>query len=211
MSRTPLVRPPRFAQGGGAASAFGNSGAPAVPVPTSRRGRELAVQYADDERGRFTERVFVCPPFSPLAPGGPTVAAAQQVQTVQITSNRTSFVRLVAMRGILFNTDQALPLSGLELSFLKLRVQINGEEDFSTSGNSSNPVSFATCFADVDAPWFWWACPPRLRVGDNIEVTVTNFAPVGDGAPTLTPEVAFRLVDDEWWQALYGGDYDLER
>ena len=205
--RTPLVRIPRFASGGGAASAYGNSGAPAVPVPDSRRGRELAVEYADDERGRFTERVFVCPPFSPLTPGGPTVATATQMQTVKVTSNRTSFVRLVAMRGVLFNSD-VLPLTGLELAQLKLRVQINGEEDFSTSGDSSLPTSFAILFADVDAPWFWWACPPRLRSSDNIEVTVTNFAPAVEGAPTLTPEVAFRLVDDEWWRALYGGDYD---
>jgi hypothetical protein len=207
MSRNPLVRPPRFAMGGGAASAFGTSGAPAVPVPTSSRGRELAVQYADDERGRFTERVFVCPPFSPLAPGGPTVPAAVQMQTVKITSNRTSFGRLVAMRGVLFNSD-TLPLSGLELAFLKIRVQINGEEDFSTSGDASNPASFSMLFANVDAPWFWWACPPRVRTGDNIEVTVTNFSPTGDDAPTLTPEVAFRIVDEVWWRALYGGDYD---
>jgi hypothetical protein len=203
-TRTPLVRPARFAQGGGAADAFGISGAPSVPTPSSRRGRELQVQYADDERGRFTERVFVFPQFSALVPGGSTVSGAQQPQTVQIMSNRTSFVRLVALRGVLQNTND-LPLSGLELAQLLLRLQINGEEDLTTSGQQSNPASFATLFSEQTAPWFWFACPPRLRVGDVLQATVTNNADGGSG-PTLTPEVACRIVDDEWWRALYGGD-----
>ena len=208
--RIPLVRPARFAQGGGSADSFGLSGAPAVPVPNSRRGRELAIQYADDERGRFTERVFIFPTFSPLAPGGPSVAAAMQSQTIQIMSNRTSFVRLVALRGILSFTNN-LPLTGLELAQLLLRLQINGEEDLTTSGQQSNPASFATLFANQTAPWFWMACPPRLRVGDILQATVTNNAVAGEGAPTLTPEVTCRIVDDEWWRALYGGDYDDEQ
>ena len=207
-SRVPLVRPPRFAQGGGAADAFALSGAPAVPVPSSRRGRELAIQYADDERGRFTERVFIFPQFAALVPGGSSVVGAQQAQTVQVMSNRTSFVRLVALRGILQNSS-ALPLTGLELAQLQLRLQINGEEDLTTSGQQSNPASFATLFANQTAPWFWMACPPRLRVGDILQATCTNNASA-DGGATLTPEVSCRLVDDEWWRALYGGDYDDE-
>jgi hypothetical protein len=205
--RTPLVRPPRFAQGGGAADAFdGMSGAPAVPTPNSRRGRELQIQYADDERGRFTERVFIFPQFADLNPGGAFVAGAQQAQTIQIMSNRTSFVRLVALRGILQNTS-VLPVSGLELAQLQLRLQINGEEDLTTSGQQSNPASFATLFAEQTAPWFWFACPPRLRVGDILQATVTNVSPaVGGSSAILTPEVACRIVDDEWWRALYGGD-----
>jgi hypothetical protein len=205
--RIPLVRPARFAQGGGSADSFGLSGAPAVPVPESRRGRELAIQYADDERGRFTERVFIFPQFSALVAGGSSVPGAVQAQTVQIMSNRTSFVRLVAVRGILQNTS-VLPLTGLELAQLQLRLQINGEEDLTTSGQQSNPASFATLFANQTAPWFWMACPPRLRVGDILQATVTNNAAAGEGAPILTPEVACRIVDDEWWRALYGGDYD---
>lgn len=204
--RTPLVRPPRFAQGGGAASAFGElSGSPAVPTPDSRRGRELQIQYADDERGRFTERVFIFPQFAGLVAGGSTVAGATQQQVIQVMSNRTSFVRLVALRGILANSTTT-PLSGLELAALQLRLQINGEEDLTTSGQQSNPASFATLFAEQTAPWFWFACPPRLRVGDILEATVTNNLTVG-GA-TLTPEVACRIVDDQWWRALYGGDYE---
>jgi hypothetical protein len=203
MPRTPLVAPPRFAQGGGAAPAFGGSGAPAVPTADSRRGRELAVQYADDERGRFTERVFAFPQFPALAPGGSTVALATSTQQIEIVSNRTSFVRLVAMRGVLQNTD-ALPLTGLELANLMLRLQINGEEDLTTAGNGSSPASFATLFADVAAPWFWFAAPPRLRVSDMLQCTVTNTLAAGEGVASLTPEVVCRIVDDEWWQALYG-------
>jgi hypothetical protein len=206
MSRIPLVRPPRFAQGGGAASAFGEvSGAPAVPVPGTRRARLLDLQYADDERGRFTERVFVFPAFPALVAGGATVVGAQSFQTIQIMSNRTSFVRLVALRGILTNSN-TLPLTGLELANLQLRLQINGEEDLTTSGQQSNPASFATLFAEQTAPWFWFACPPRLRVGDILQATVTNTT-TGGGA-TLTPEVSCRIVDDEWWMALYGGGND---
>ena len=198
-NRTPLVRPPRFAQGGGAGDAFGISGAPAVPVPGTRRARMLDVQYADDERGRFTERIFEFPQFDLLDAGGGT-----DVQTIQVMSNRTSFVRLVALRGVLQFSSNT-PLTGLELAALFLRLQINGEEDLTTSGQQANPASFAMLFANESAPWFWFACPPRLRVGDILQATVTNNTIAGEGAANLTPEVAVRLVDDEWWQALYGG------
>lgn len=207
-NRSPLVRPPRFAQGGGVASAFGNSGAPSVPVPGTRRGRMLGIQYADDERGRFTERIFEFPQFPALTAGGSTVATAQSSQTIQVTSNRTSFLRLVALRGILQLSSG--DLTGFETANLMLRLQINGEEDLTTSGQKSNPSSFAMLFANPTAPWLWMACPPRLRVGDLIQATVTNVTPGGEGVPSLTPEIALRLVDDEWWRALYGGDFDDE-
>lgn len=198
MGDVPLVRPARFAQGGGAADAFGTSGAPGL----AHRG-DLAVEYSDDERGRFTERIFEFPQFAALAPGGSAVGAASDVQTIQVTSNRSSFVRLVALRGVLQFCDE-LPLTGLELANLQLRLQINGEEDLTTSGTTSSPSSFAALFANSAAPWLWLAAPPRLRVGDMVQATVTNTWPVGEGAPNLTPEVCLRLVDDEWWQSLYG-------
>ena len=202
-TRRPLVRPPRFSQGGGVAPAFGMSGAPAVPVPGSRRAQLLSLQYADDERGRFTERVFEFPQFAALLAGGPTVAGSVQTQTIQVTSNRTSFSRLVAVRGVL-QLSNVTPLTGLETANLLLRLQINGEEDLTTSGIQSSPSSFAMLFANQTAPWFWFACPPRLRTGDILEATVTNnFAISG---AELTPEVAVRLVDDEWYRALYGED-----
>jgi hypothetical protein len=197
----PLVRPPRFAQGGGAADAFGGSSAPGLAIPLTQRQHDLAIQYADDERGRFTERIFEFPQFAALLPGGFSVAGATQSQTVQVVSNRTSFVRLVAIRGVVQNSS-ILPLSGLELAQLMLRFQINGEEDLTTSGTVSNPASFAALFANAAAPWLWFAAPPRLRVGDTLMATVTNNASP-DGA-TLTPEVTCRLVDDQWWRSLYG-------
>jgi hypothetical protein len=202
MNRTPLVRPPRFAMGGGAASAFGNSGAPGVPSPTSRRAAALAIQYADDERGRFTERIFEFPQFNALAGGGAAIVAAQDTQQIEITSNRTDFVRLVALRGTLQATS-TLPLTGLELAQLMLRLQINGEEDLTTSGQTSNPVSFAALFANSAAPWLWFAAPPRLRVGDVLQATVTNIGPAIE-EHFLVPEVTCRIVDDQWWRALYG-------
>lgn len=210
-SRIPLVRPARFAGGGGVASAFGQSGAPAVPVPGSRRGQEIQIQYADDERGRFTERLFIFPQFAALQPGGPTALNSSDTQQVQITSNRTSFVRLVAMRGVL-QFSSVLPLTGLEEASLLLRLQINGEEDLITSGNQvNNGLSFASLFSADTAPWFWMAAPPRLRTSDILQATITNISVAGEGSPVLTPELSLRIVDDEWWRALYGGDFDDEQ
>lgn len=184
--RNPLVRPPQFAGGGGAADAFGGSGAPALPIPSSQRARDLIIQYADDERGRFTERVFEFPQFADLQPGGFSVAAANDFQQVQVSANRTSFVRLVAVRAVLQNSS-VLPLNGLEQAKLMLRLQINGEEDFTTGGIVSAPASFAMLFSEVAAPWFWFACPPRLRIADMLQATVTNIAAAIEGAPVLTP------------------------
>jgi len=199
--RIPLVRPPRLV-GGSVASAFGDSGAPGLPQPGSLEATDLAISYANDERGRWTERVFEFPQFLALAPGGASVAAAVNTQSIQVTGNRTDFVRLVAARGVLQNST-VVPLSGLETANLLLRLQINGEEDFTTSGpNISSPSSFAMLFANAAAPWFWYAAPPRLRIGEIVLATVTNNLALG-GA-TLTPEVALRFVDDEWWRELYG-------
>lgn len=201
-SRVPMIQPPRQLSGGGAAPAFGTMAGPA-PLANSRRGRLLALQYADDERGRFTERVFTIPQFSALAPGGPSVAAATQQQTVQMVSNRTSFVRLVAMRGVLQLSD-TLPLNGLETANLTMDVQLDGEENLFTSGDKqTRPPTFAELFATDTAPWFWFAAPPRLRVGDTMLVEVTNTFTVGTDIH-LTPAVSFRIVDDRWWQAMYG-------
>jgi hypothetical protein len=204
--RYPIVRTPRGAQGGGAPGAFAsNSGAPGlvVPTPGSRRARMLAMQYADDERGRLTERIFEFPQFPPLVPGGPTAAGSSATQTIMVTSNRSTFVRFVALRGVLQFTT-VLPLTGLELPNLMLRLQINGEEDLTTGGQVSSPSSFGALFSETAAPWLWLAAPPRLRSGDEIQATVTNITPGGEGGGTLTPEVCLRLVDDEWWRILYG-------
>jgi hypothetical protein len=193
--RWPLVRPPRQAQGGGAAAPFGNSGAPGIPMgSTSRSLRSL---NTGDERGRFTERVFVFPPFAGVVPGGDG-----QQSTIEVTSNRTGLMRLVALRGVILSATDPTPYDAANL---KLRLQINGTEDFTTSGQQVNPVSFAILFANTAAPWWWYACPPRIKSGDMLQVTITNTLPGGEGANIMVPEVALRLVDDEYWQAYYGG------
>ena len=200
--RIPLVRSPRQASGGGAASAFGLSGAPLVPVPQSRRGKIIQIQYADDERGRFTERIFSFPAFNALAPGGTAVSAATDESSVQIVSNRTSFVRLVALRGVLKLSD-TLPLTGFEEANLLLQVDINGEENLVTAGERTGTSSFAELFDNNNAPWFWFAAPPRLRVGEILNATITNdFA--ANTEINLTPALSARIVDDRWWQAMYG-------
>lgn len=199
--RSPLVAPPRLSQGGGAARPFGG-GAPGIADARSAAASDIALDAAENERGRFTERVFVFPQFPALAPGGAVVAGAQSSQQVLVTTNRSNLLRLVACRGIL-STSDTLPLTGLETAQLQLSLAINGLEELTTNGSTGGPASFATLFASNVAPWFWFAAPPLLRNGDTIQATVTNNASAEGGA-TLTPEVSLRLVDDEWWQALYG-------
>ena len=173
-----------------------------MPVPGSRRAALLALQYADDERGRFTERILKVEPFTPLDPGGAPVSTATQQRVNVVTSNRTSFVRVVAVRGVLKLSDS--PLTGLEEANLLLQVQLNGEELLVTSGETGGiPTSFAELFATDAAPWFWFAAPPRLRVGDTLVTIVTNDLPATSEIH-LTPAVSYRLVDDQWWQAMYG-------
>ena len=197
-SRMPLVRPPRFAGGGGASPSFGLSGAPDVPRPQSRRGKMLAIQVGDDERGRFTERVFTFPDFGAI-PG-----AGEDQEEVQIVSNRTSFVRLVAFRGVLANSS-VTPLTGLEEAQLLLKLSINGEEDAITNGKAASAASFAELFSPI-APWFWYAAPPRLRVGDIISATISNALPLSEESAELTPRLSLRIVDDQWWRAMYAHD-----
>lgn len=197
--RSPLVAPPRLAQGGAAARPFG-VGAPSMGNAMSGAAEDVARQVADNQRGRFTERIYVFPQFAGLAPGGPSSATSVQSQTIEVTSNRCPFVRLVACRGILQASD-TLPLTGLETANLLLSLSINGEEDLTTQGTTGGPASFASLFSSSAAPWLWFAAPPRLRNGDTVQATVTNNFAEG---PTLTPEIVLRLVDDEWWQALYG-------
>jgi hypothetical protein len=202
--RIPLVRPARFAGGGGDGPDFGQSGAPGMPQPGTQRARDLAVQYADDVRGRFTERMFEF-----TFPVGIVTGASAQ-QQVQIVSNRTSFVRLVAITGGLVSqialgigavTDGAIKLM---LAGLQLRLQINGEEDLTTNGQGSVPSTFAALFSPV-APWLWFAAPPRLRVSDQLQATVFNtFTGGGEGGNTLQPYLTARIVDDAWWRELYG-------
>ncbi len=191
--RYPMVRPARAASGGVANAPMGNSGAPGIPT----RGASLDADMGNDGRGRFTERIFVFPPFAPVAPGG-----GEQSSQIEVTSNRTKKMRMVAMRGIIKVATDPTPF---DTALLQLRLQINGVEDFTTSGQRVNPASFSILFASTAAPWFWWSAPPQLNAGDQLQCTVTNSGPISEGGNIMTPEVAVRLVDERYWLALYGG------
>lgn len=205
--RVALVRPPRTAMGGGAALPFG-SGAPGLPAPGSRRERLLAKQWRDDARGRWTERNFVFPDANDgagVAPGAQTNPGS----SIEVTSNHTSFVRLVAIKGtpyvagasVGYTTPANFSLNQAAV-FMRLRLQINGEEDLITDGTGSTFASYADLFLPT-APWFWFAAPPRLRVGDKLLANWENTDPNGDDGDLGATLVA-RLVDDAWWETLYG-------
>lgn len=196
---SPLVPPPRMQQGGGAARPFG-TGAPGLSgVAPGSRDAMIARLAAENDRGLFTERVFTFGQWDPLAPGGPTSATSTQSKTLNITTNRSSILRLVAFRGILQFADAEL--TGFETPNLLVSLAINGQEELTSEGGSGGPVSIASLCASNVAPWFWFALPPILRNGDTMQCTVTNN--LAEGA-NLTPEISLRLCDDEWWQVLYG-------
>ena len=173
---------------------------PQVPRPHTTRGRWLARQRANDGHGRFSERLLQFN-FPTLAP----TTGAQLVQTV--TSQGGRFLRLLAMRGTV--ASDVTPATGLEPSQVLLRVQLNGDNDL-FGGNEDNAGTLASLFDDMTSPWFWFLSPPLLRSGDLITMTVANTTS-GEGAPDLTPEIAFRLIDDELWQELYTRDWRRER
>lgn len=195
-ARVPLVRPPRLESGGGFAAPNG-LGAPGLAVAETQAQQDTAIQVMDAASGRFVERVLEWPPFAALGPGISTGA-----QTVQIMGLQSAFVRLVAMRGGLKLTNQ-FPLTGLESANLALRLQVDGENDLTTSGQQTFPSEFDGLFTQT-APWFWFSSPPRLRINDQLQATITNTFAVGGGGPTLTPYFMVRIVEDKWWTELYG-------
>jgi hypothetical protein len=195
--RIPMVRPPRQASGGGlGAPSYGNSGAPGQPaLERGQRARdETKLRYALG-RGRFFERVFVFPDFAALAAGG----TPQDTQNIDVKSNGDSFVRLVAIRGA-FDTDANL--TGKEGAELFLTLGIDGLEDLMTSGRTVQPASFAILFSESAAPWFWFAAPPLIRVGETLAATIRTTYSVSES--TITPQLAVRLMDDNEWCKLYG-------
>lgn len=173
---------------------------PEVPRPRTRRGRWLARQRIDQAQGLFSERSLQFN-FGPIEPG----ATAQLVLTV--TSQGGRFVRCIAMRGT--TSSDVTPTTGLELASLELRLQLNGDNDL-VGGNDTNAAALASLFDDASSPWFWWFSPPLLRAGDLLTATITN-TNGEEGAPTLTPELGLRLIDDELWQELYTREWLSER
>jgi hypothetical protein len=173
---------------------------PEVPRPRTTRGRWLARQRADDARGRFSERVmqFNFPP----------VNAKQSVRLVQpVTSQGARFVRCLAIRGTTSSNRAPTPF---DQAFLRLRLQINGDNDW-LGGNGTNFASFAALFDNRVSPWFRFLSPPLLRTGDQLTLTVMNTEPTGEVSPLLSAEVGLRIIDDDLWQELYTRDWQRER
>lgn len=198
----PMVRPPRQAGGGGSnAPSFGMSGAPGYPnITGSKRAYdEMRLRYAM-ARGRFSERLFVFPQFAALN----ATTNPFDTQQIDIKSNGDSFVRLVAMRGAF--TENAAPtgiVAGQSNAGLFALLNIDGLEDFMTSGRQSNPASFDIMFSNESAPWLWLAAPPLLRVGETLSVRISTILTGIEYA--ITPQFAVRLVDDDVWCQLYQG------
>ena len=199
-----LVAPARTTGGGGAARPWGN-GAPGMPMPGTPRARDLARQIRDDNRGRFTERIFTMEDSGFVAPGTESPASPG----IKVTSNRSSFVRLVACRGVLNDAINAagarVPIIPADAANLRVSLQINGSEFAMTTGTAEGFISYASMFSDSAAPWFWYAAPPRLRVGDVITAAWENTWNLSIGtASSLNASLDLRMVDDRWWEALYG-------
>lgn len=199
--RIPGVRPPMHA-GGGVGDPFGNSGAPGMPpLESSQRARDEAIQRYALARGRWFERLFVFPDFA-LFPSGGTVV--EDTQQIDVKSNGDSFVRLVAIRGIIATTGTTPTGTNYEESHSFLQLEIDGLEDFTTSGKTVQPVSFDVAFSNSAAPWLWLAAPPIIRVGETVAAKVTIDPAIITAETSWQPQLALRLVDDNVWCELYG-------
>lgn len=200
--RTPMVRPPLHA-GGGVGDPFGNSGAPGLPPPGegAKAARDEMIQQYALARGRFFERLFVFPDFAVLTNAS---VVNQDVQKIDVKSNGGSFVRLVAMRGVVNTFGSFGAGNNFEARNTFLQLEIDGLEDFTTSGQTVQPVSFATAFAEDSAPWLWLSAPPILRAGETIAATITMALAQIPDEVGWQAELALRLVDDEVWCELYG-------
>jgi hypothetical protein len=171
-----------------------------VPRPHSRRGRWLARQRADDAAGRFNERAFV---FQiPAIAGGDSGEVI-----IPITSQGGKYVRLLSMRGVVVSSASPSPFDATAAS---LQLQLNGQADMIVGGESENACSFAMLFSDRRAPWLWFQSPPLMRTGDMLRLVVRN-GYEGESPPTLTPEVTFRIIDDDLWQELFTRDLSHDR
>lgn len=197
-----MVRPPLHA-GGGVGDPFGNSGAPGMPPPDgegAERARDEAVQRYALARGRWFERVFVFPDFAVLQATG----APSDTQQIDVKSNGDSFVRLVALRGSVNTYGSFGAGNNFEARNTFLQLEIDGLEDFTTSGKTIQPISFDVAFSDSAAPWLWLSAPPILRVGETIAATVTVIQAQIPEEVGWQPQLALRLVDDNVWCELYG-------
>ena len=199
-----LVRPPIPVDNpeGGGAWGRGRGGRP--PSPTVRG--DTPIDPARCRGAGWVERDFRFPLIpAPLTPGQETNPGVQ----VRISSVRCSHMRLVAMHGALTWTSSANPIESypLDLANLALRLTLNGEQDLTTDGEAARFVSFAELFGLSGANWYWFSAPPRLLVGDNIQLNMRNeYGLTNPGNFNLSGAVTLRLVDSDWWEAFYLGD-----
>lgn len=170
----------------------------------------LARQRGDASRGRFSERLTVY--------NFDLRSSSRQQQIVhKVQSMGGAFVRVVSMRGTVAFSTQSEFL-GVEMAALRLRVQLNGQQDLVTADgqpiDSHNGVSFAMLFAgdqqnfadagaQQDAPPFYFIVPPKLRVSDNLALTVTSVINIGEGTPELTCQLVLTLMDNDLYEDLY--------
>jgi hypothetical protein len=200
--RIPMVRPPLHA-GGGVGNPFGNSGAPGLPASQTegaRFARDEMIQRYALARGRWFERVFVFPPFLVFD----AASLATDTQQIDVKSNGDSFVRLVALRGDVNTFGSFGAGNNFEAKNTFLQLEIDGLEDFTTSGKTIQPISFDVAFSDSAAPWLWLATPPLLRVGETVAATITVTQAQIPNDVGWQPQLALRLVDDNVWCELYG-------
>lgn len=195
-------------------------GIPQVPLAATPRGYWQEIQQTDRAAGRFVERTYEFPPFPTL-----TTAAPSSTKEILLRSLGSKHLRLIAMRGVL--QGATLPLVGVELANIFLRLTLNAQQDLIQTGSDqaqpqSNMASFAALFStnivpgvfdDVPqtmttnsaSPWFWFAAPPRLRSGDKLTATVLNTFLTEGGVIPQTPELTLRVADDRWWNMTYSG------
>lgn len=199
--RIPYVRPPVHAQGG-VGDPNGNSGAPGLPGPSEGQKRaydEAILRYAI-ARGRFFERLFVFPDFAVLAATG----ASEDTQSIDVKSNGDSFVRLAALRGVVNTFGDFGAGNNFEAKNTFLTLGIDGLEEFTTSGKTTQPVSFAAAFAEDASPWMWLTAPPLIRVGETLAATVSVIQAQIPDKVGWQAQLVCRFIDDNAWCALYG-------
>lgn len=191
---------------------------PEVPPVFSRRGIDLARMRDAMARGRFNERLTVW-----NFPLDVTTKTATVKHKVHSLGGR--WVKWIAMRGIV--TASNVRLQGDELSQLKLRVQLNGQDDLimcegqvgAVALGRQNTVSFASLFGTEsgpalgfprgdsnDCPPYVFASPPKLRTSDILTLTVTSVVNRGEGTPNLQAQLAATFIDADLYDELYLAD-----
>ena len=113
-------------------------------------------------------------------------------------------MRLVALRGVVNTFGSAGQGNNFEAKNTFLQLEIDGLEDFTTSGKTVQPISFDAAFSENAAPWLWLSAPPILRVGETVSAIITMILAQIPEEVGWQAQLALRLVDDNVWCELYG-------